>query len=347
MHLRSFITTVVLLLVHRTVSSEAEPFQPSELGVWTWNPIQNATCIDGTPTGVYLKRGNSTSLGIYLNGGGACFNLATCDTCAKTAKPGPPGTGGIFSNTDDRNPFLNFNWIAVPYCTGDVHIGKAFEKVAYKNRHFNGATNLHLIGSRAKETFPSPPTLVVTGESAGGFGALSGYDLLRSYWTDSSTTRGIMLDDSGPVVDDEALAPCLQHTWRELWNINASLPAGCPCIGSSGNLSSAWQFAMKKWSKDSFGLISSLKDKVISTFFAYGDNDCKKTIPVGYNKLAGGLTRLSSSGVPVYMISGDEHTHTGDKDEFYTRTVSGVFLFDWVASLVNASEPDPPSVVPE
>lgn len=322
-------------------------FPPSnETGVWEWVPIANMSCIDGSPTGVYVKRSNvsNANVGIYLNGGGACFNLPTCDTCAKSAKPGAPGLGGIFSDADDRNPFRDFHWIAVPYCTGDVHVGSSEGDVGLKQRRFHGAENLRRVAETTKATFPTPATLVVTGESAGGFGAFAGYDVIRSHWSDDAT-RGVMLDDSGPVVDDDALAPCLQALWRELWNLNASLPDGCPCIGDAGNLSTAWAFAKEKYANDSFGLISSLKDKVISTFFAYGEDDCKRSIPIGYDKLEGGLQRLSTT-VPTYMISGDEHTHTGGKDEFYTRTVNGVALYEWVTQLTRADLPDPASVSP-
>lgn len=166
------------------ISQAVEPFPVGPYDQWEWTPLANMTCMDGKSSGVYLKKGNSSNLGIYLNGGGACFNIATCETAAKNPQPGAPGNGGIFSNSDARNPFADFNWIAVPYCSGDVHIGDAIEKVAYKTRTFAGANNLRLIAEKAKATFASPDTLVFTGESAGGFGAFSGYDIVRSYWKD-------------------------------------------------------------------------------------------------------------------------------------------------------------------
>ena len=42
---------------------------------------------------------------------------------------------------------------------------------------------------------------------------------------------------------------------------------------------------------------------------------------MGYTALQGGLTRLAATGVPVYMISGGTHVHTGNRGEFYTRKV--------------------------
>ena len=46
-----------------------------------------------------------------------------------------------------------------------------------------------------------------------------------------------------------------------------------------------------------------------------------QVVPLGYTALQGGLTRLAATGVPVYMISGGTHVHTGSHGEFYTRKV--------------------------
>ena len=351
---------------------------------WSWVPLKGSKCMGGEETGVWMRMGPSgnasTDLGVYLSGGGACFNLETCLAAAHTAKPAAPADTGIWDGNRTDNPFQNYSWIVVPYCTGDVHTGErtAFEDGAL--RHYHGKLNLELVMKHATSTFKPDQlqTFVVTGESAGGFGAISAYNFLRSFWP-FKQTRGVLLDDSGPVLDDTALAPCLQGIWRSHWNINATLPPGCPCVGDKGGLSGIWNYVIRphakspvffgsradgllvidghfltdclwlqtatRWPRDTFGLISSLKDSTISTFFAYGDLDCKNSIaPIGYDKLAGGLKRLSAgeggaSPVSVYMISGGEHTHTGSKAEFYTKTSGGVSLLSWVGKLVGGENP--------
>ena len=114
-----------------SVSLRAEPFSTNSTG-WTWMAVEGSQCINGKETGVYLRSSSEaspTKLAIYLNGGGACFNTITCATCATTAQPGKPGSGGIFDSTDARNPFKDYNWINVPYCTGDVHTGSIVHTV--------------------------------------------------------------------------------------------------------------------------------------------------------------------------------------------------------------------------
>jgi hypothetical protein len=140
----------------------------------------------------------------------------------------------------------------VPYCTGDVHIGDRVARVEGALRHFRGKANLQLVMARAVATFSKTEVFVVTGESAGGFGAVSSYNLLRGFWP-SMSTRGVLIDDSGPVLDDTALAPCLQALWRRTWDLNATLPRDCPCVGNQGNLVSVWKYARSHWPDDTFG----------------------------------------------------------------------------------------------
>lgn len=271
---------------------------------------------------------------------GACFNLETCLTAAHTAKPGAPANSGIWNTQRADNPFQNYSWIVVPYCTGDVHIGDRVAREDGAMRHFRGKANLQLVMRNAVATFNKTSVFVVTGESAGGFGAISSYNFLREFWPFKST-RGVLLDDSGPVLDDTALAPCLQALWRRTWNLNSTLPPRCPCVGNKGNLVSVWDYTRNRWPDDTFGLISSLKDGTISTFFAYGELDCKDSVvPVGYTKLAGGLKRLAATGQAVYMIDGSVHTHTGSKDSFYSqRSFGNTSLLDWVTQLVKGKTP--------
>jgi len=195
--------------------------------------------------------------------------------------------------------------------------------------------------SYATQIFSDVDTLFITGESAGGFGALTSYATIRDFYPDA---RGVLMDDSGPVLDDEAIPVCLQEKWRETWNLNKNLPKECPCNNDQGDLVAAWSYGPKKYPKDSFSLISSENDATISTFFAFSNNDCHAILPVGYNKLHDGLVRLSKT-TPVYMIPGSSHTHTSS-GEFFSRVVNGVNLYKWIAQLIDPNQPDPGSVQP-
>lgn len=334
-------------LLKTALALSADPF-PSGGSGWEWVPMPGSKCMAGAETGVYIKHNPSKAakLAIYLEGGGACFNTFTCDTAASSPKPGTPGSGGEFSETDKRNPYIDFTWIWVPYCTGDVHLGDIVQKFSGSNRNFVGHLNLGLIMDRAVATWPTLDHLVLTGESAGGFGAASNFYFVRSFYPGDKAKKAAMVDDSGPILDDIALAPCLVEKWRQAWNINASLPKGCPCIGNKGGLVSSWKWTMDALPNDGVGLISSISDATISTFFSFGDAGCRLPLPGKYTNLPGGLDRLAASGVPVYMIPGNVHTHTGSQSAFYTKQVNGTYLYDWVGKVINGLRTETPTIRP-
>jgi hypothetical protein len=195
---------------------------------------------------------------------------------------------------------------------------------------------------RAVATFSDVDTLFVTGESAGGFGSLAAYPNIRENFPNA---RGVLMDDSGQVLADEYLAPCLVEEWRQVWNLNANLPADCPCNNDEGNLDAAWAYGKQKYPGDSLSLISSINDAVISTFFGFGLDNCSAALPVGFNKMHEGLEALAATGVNIYMIPGAGHTHTSH-DEFYSRVVDGVGLYQWVAQLLDPNQDDPATVRP-
>jgi len=326
------------------VVAAADPFPASAGdGSWQWVDVEGTKCMSGKQTGVYVRysqRGNK-NFGLYLYGGGACFNALTCTT-ASTTNPHPRdmGSKGIFEPRSD-NPLDDYNWVTVPYCTGDVHAGENEKRIVTK-REFSGAANLRLILARAQATFTDVGTMFVTGESAGGFGSLAVYPQVRDYFPNA---RGVLMDDSGQILADEYLAPCLVEEWRTTWNLNANLPADCPCNNDEGNLASAWAYGKQKYPNDSFSLISSVNDVVISTFFSFGLDNCSAAIPLGFNKMHEGLEALADTGVNIFMIPGAMHTHTSH-GEFYSRQVDGIYLYQWIAQLIDGDSPDPATVRP-
>jgi len=327
------------------VVSAAEPFPNDSSSGWQWVDVEGTECMNGKQTGVYVRysqKGNK-GLGVYLYGGGACWNAATCDGMStKNPHPGSMGSGGIFKSTTD-NPLDDYNWITVPYCTGDIHLGENEEKIGGADRRFSGANNIKLMMERAVATFTDIETIFVTGESAGGFGSLAAYPLVRDTFPDA---RGVLMDDSGQVFGDDYLPVCLATEWRQTWGLNKNLPADCPCNNDAGNLGSAWEYFRQRYPTDSLSLISSINDAVISTFFGFGEDDCKAVLPVGYSDMHNGLKDLAyNHSVNVYMIPGAGHTHTSHK-EFYSRSVQGIYLNQWIAQLLDPTQDDPATVEP-
>src|SRR5262249_56676297 len=69
-------------------------------------------------------------LAIFLAGGGACWNGASCDTCAGSGYNSHPFTlaavssrQGILDFKNSRNPIRDYTAVLIPVCTADVHLG--------------------------------------------------------------------------------------------------------------------------------------------------------------------------------------------------------------------------------
>nr|WP_276604062.1 pectin acetylesterase-family hydrolase [Nannocystis pusilla] len=199
-------------------------------------------CRDGSTTGIGVRYGAGDDLVIYFEGGGACFNSDTCALNELWKNFGEfkfdawalgIGQGGIFDD-DPQNPVRDWSFIYVPYCTGDVHAGDR-ENVGIDGvlgaQQFVGYRNVAAYLERLVPTFQDAGHVLVTGSSAGGFGAALNYDRIAEAFPGSAVT---LLDDSGPPMSDQYMPVCMQ-LWRDLFNFDATLPADCAdCFGEDG-----------------------------------------------------------------------------------------------------------------
>lgn len=328
-----------------TTGDPGDPLPDAPEGEWMYVEIDGMFCRDGSPAGVGVRyAANSDKLVIYMEGGGACFNALTClvnpeSVGAGKFDPGP--FSGIFDNENPDNPLMDYNFIYMPYCTGDVFYGSEPNgnvPGGPQNQMFVGYDNTVTALDRIVDTFPDTTQVVTTGQSGGGFGAASTYDLVASYFPNNDV---VLIDDSGPIFRDQYLAPCLQQTFRDVWGVDDSLPADCTaCFGADGGgLWNYLTFIHDKYPNAPKGLISSEADGTISTFFGYGQNDCNALFP-SFPNFDEALYDLRDNVLTgpewgTYYKTGNSHTYLADDGSFYGLEVSGTLLVDWVTDLIN------------
>jgi hypothetical protein len=312
---------------------------------WTWVPFPESRCMNDTPTGIGVNWHDSDKVLIYLEGGGACFNLFTCASVAHQNGFGEPqmtqtasdyGSRGIFNRDDDDNPFKDWNYVFVPYCTGDVHAG--LNEDGMGGRNMTGYRNIGLYLERLSPTFPAASQVVLTGSSAGGFGAAFNYDRVAKAF--GAHRPVFLLDDSGPPMSDTYLTPCLQQTVRDAWHLDDTLPAECTeCRGPDGggmvNLST---FLGRTYPNQRQGLITSNRDGTIRTFFGFGYPDCTNSTPMPEPIFAAGVEELTQIVAPhpsfaAYVIDSTVHVWLLDVT-LGTTTSGGVVLTDWLRAFL-------------
>jgi len=146
----------------------------------------------------FVQQGNPNKILIGLDGGGACWDAATCigspltgnstytvsldETPARLAN-----AEGFFDAGNPENPFHNYTKIFVPYCTADVHWGSRDTVYTLQLAqgplpwviHHRGTDNFLAVldwlqkhgRDRYGIDFGRAHDVTVTGASAGGYGA--------------------------------------------------------------------------------------------------------------------------------------------------------------------------------
>ena len=158
-----------------------------------WNRIAAGgatSCSDGSEFAFYVRPGDPKRLLVFLQGGGACWNMETCDPLYKPTYTinlqglQPESFDGIFNYQRSDNPFKDHTVVFAPYCSADVPIGRATktyirtveQKARIKNQssipdRFNirhrGFDNVASMLDWTFTNVTAPDSVFVTGSSAG------------------------------------------------------------------------------------------------------------------------------------------------------------------------------------
>lgn len=326
---------------------ESAEAQATRVASWEWQAVSGTMCRDGSEAGFFLRRRPfDKNLVVYLEGGGSCFNSLTCLANPKSVGDQYPSAEGIFQERDD-NPVHGWNFVHVPYCTGDIFAGTR-ENVPVPGvigkQNFVGYRNMQLIMDQLKTMMPELENILVTGVSAGGFGAIFHYPTAKERWPDSKV---VLLDDSGIPLEDKWLAPCLQHNFRTLWGMDAALPEECTaCRGENGGgLVEFTRYLRDRYGDYDKGMIMSLQDGTMRFFYGFGLNECRPPLFPNFpaKDFEEGVRSLRDNylqgGIPSFVQSGTHHVYLSGKT-FYEVQANGQNLASWVQDLLDHKAED-------
>jgi hypothetical protein len=325
-------------------------------------------CSHNPPNIASVFSGGAQSQGQTIGGSLAAFGSGYQQPYVPTAASGLTAaySPGIFDFTNAANPVKDWSGVYVPYCTGDVHFGTADNVMipgdgvlpALTNQHFVGYRNMQKFIARIVPTFPGLSQVLLTGASAGGFGAGLNYGMVQDSFGSIPVT---VLDDSGPPFRTMYLPACVQKQWRTLWGFDAALPSDCKeCFNSDGSgMTDIVLYWHHKYKHAVVGLVSTVQDEVMRLFFASGDNSCASNNATmldaqqafgGYTGMeyTQGLTDLltqyqCTKALATYYIGGTAsafpnptyHQHIF-RSEFYTADTNtgSTTMAQWTADLL-------------
>jgi hypothetical protein len=303
-----------------------------------WIDVPGMICGDGSPTGIGISPGSEDAVLVFLNGGGACWSEAECDVTTR----GPFGraeydflslplvtTGTIFDRTLPGNPFADWTIVFVPYCTGDVHVGRAERTYGAVSWQHHGWDNLVAAVDALSSSLPPPARLAVTGSSAGGFGSLLAFDLVRAEWP-APATAAFLVDDSGPTLVGDDLPLDIRSAWWSSWNLGATVSTSCPACRD--DLSAVWPTLSSRHPDARLALLGTTQDATMMGFFRLNpaSGADQATFAASVATLADRIGALPNA--ETFRVSGSDHV-LFFKPAAYSA--GGKSLLEWLGQQVD------------
>lgn len=304
------------------------------------SPGGDCECSDGSEYTFSVHKGDPDKVMFYLQGGGACFDSKTCDLehgqFQVTAHPTGENPGsGIFDFENDENPFKDWSVVAVSYCTGDLHLGTATHDYGdgLVINHV-GFINAKAAMNEAFKRFPAASQIVVAGESAGSAPAPLYAGLFADHYPEAKIA--VLADGSGAYPNVAAINAAIGG----LWGHTGSIPP---------NWASTKGVTAETWSLP--GLFTYTHEEHPEILFSRHDYAYDDT-QVFFGNLAGfdannlltlidkNETEEEASGAQVDSYISPDFNHTVlSKPDFYSETLNGTRLVDWVEKLAQFEPP--------
>jgi hypothetical protein len=308
-------------------------------------PGGDCECADGSRFAFWERRADPTKVVFFLDGGGACYDAASCAFSGLGAGgeesydwsiygEDPAKEGGIFDFARADNPFRDYSFISVPSCTGDAHLGDVTRKYSPQlTVEHNGFVNGTAALSHLAENYPDAAQVVVVGKTVGSIAAPIYGGLASDLLPDAQVT--VLGGQSGHIPDDPDLnAEILGKRWGAYdnmpdWEVNEGLTA-------------------RDWGPPRFWLQAGLHDPeiVLARFdFAYDREAAGGAQVTGVDRshqlavIDANEAAIEDAGVVLrsYTVPGNGHG-IFEWPKFYEIEVNGKKLVNWVTRLI-AGEP--------
>ncbi len=283
-------------------------------------------CLLGGEYTMATRDGTADDLMIFLEGGGACSSLFCQAT--PTAAPGIPERG-ILDPAFPDNPAAEYNVAYLPYCDGSVFSGDAeydTDDDGAIDRYHRGLKNLSASIDVIASTFPAPSRILLTGNSAGGYGTDYMLPLVRKLYPDTPID---LVNDSGVGVAKPGFVELLGEEWNSL----RFIPEDCEdCINDDGHTTGYHIFQLDEDPNLRMGFMSTKQDVVIADVF----------VGIGGEAFEAALIEEMATLEEAHperfrSLIADGNSHTFIQAQF-DREVAGIPVYQWVTDMLNGAE---------
>lgn len=309
----------------------------------------------------WAKRGKSKNVMVFFEGGGACWDNLTCTfPIADGLPPGlpqffvpaiHPATNpalmqGVFDASNAANPVKDWSAVYIPYCTGDLHAGSATQSYfnvgnpvlplppSFNIEH-RGFDNFMVVLDWMRKHIEEPKSLLVTGISAGGYGASLNFPWLARAYPEA---RLRVLADASQGVTTQAFD---QGTpGRGSWNIQFAPGAFGPNPSALSG-PEILRAAVTRFPRARVSQFTTAFDQVqigfygvMKAFYPPG-GACPNPAIDWYQQMSSKIVSYASTlpNYRYYVAAGGYHTIMSSPG-FYTETSAGPSFSSWLASML-------------
>ncbi len=298
--------------------------------VHTFGGGDGPLCIDGSEYAMSIRETNSQDLMIVLEGGGGCWSEFAA--CTQSADPTISGVGILDPNRAD-NPVRNWNVVYLPYCDGGLHASDKDTDIDGDGSIDWTQRGLHNLSASldvARQTFPSPRRILLTGNSGGGFGTIFALPLVRYIYPDVPIE---IVNDSGVGIGRPDQPEYLELL-EEDWNFGAFIPESCggeDCFPEDGHLTEYQIWQMDEDTNFRRGMLSYNRDSTIADFFLMiGQDAFEEALYEEMQQLEDAYPDRQRSWIPA----GTDHTFLQRAPD---ETAGGVAMMDWISDMLDGS----------
>lgn len=321
-----------------------------------WNTVEpgGATiCSKGDKFKYFVRPGATDKVVIEFSGGGACWSDKTCPLAASasifSATVETPAyvddeskATGITNHTRDDNPVKDWTHIFIGYCTGDVHAGDNVKTYIDENPptpeekevviNHKGAVNTRAVLAWVFKNFPDPSQVLVTGCSAGGYGA--------TFWTPHvkrhyKSAKIYHFSDSAAGIISPSFFSELNDAWKPQAVYPSYIPNSDPSIKAT--LSSFYVAVSSFYPDLPMMQFNTRLDGTQALYFNFVTGQKKDE----WSKLMLAeiaTIRAEAKNFGGYLAPGDKHCII-PFDEFYTGAVDGKSPASWLGDALAGAKP--------
>lgn len=315
-----------------------------------WNQIApggDTRCGDGSAWSFYVRKGSTNRLVLDLQGGGACFDETTCfsEHRAVTHLRIEPdlevdAPAGLHDRERADNPFADWHYVIVSYCTGDQHWGNRDAQYGAHTFYHRGAVNMRAVLAWAAENVPAPEAVFVTGSSAGSHGSIMWAPWVARQYPGA---RVFQLGDGAMGTVPAGIVPLL----RARWNADDALPMFIEGADPDAiqTLPDLYGLVARGFPEMPLAEVNSGFDLDLSGWWELLSGGDARSF---YAELRKNLAAASAAAPRFrwFLYPGSSHTLTS-KPETYTVDANGTRFRDWLAAMAAGEAVDSVDCAPD